>query len=118
MRQRIIHSSVFDDDHDDDYDDELPLLPLRARLAAAEENDRKRARTSAAKPGRIQSTSASAPPVPPPGSAAAAAGVVVVAVEDTDALDCGVCYLPLKPPIFQVNPPPRARACQCLRRAV
>ncbi|XP_066360836.1 uncharacterized protein [Miscanthus floridulus] len=34
-----------------------------------------------------------------PERAAAAAGDVTV--EDTDALDCGVCFLPLKPPIFQ-----------------
>ncbi|XP_024314585.1 E3 ubiquitin-protein ligase SINA-like 10 [Brachypodium distachyon] len=27
--------------------------------------------------------------------------LVNVTVEDTDALDCGVCWLPLKPPIFQ-----------------
>jgi hypothetical protein len=26
-----------------------------------------------------------------------------VTVEDADALDCAVCYLPLKPPIFQVR---------------
>lgn len=32
---------------------------------------------------------------------AAAAGDVTV--EETDALDCGVCFLPLKPPIFQCN---------------
>ncbi|GJM94629.1 hypothetical protein PR202_ga11291 [Eleusine coracana subsp. coracana] len=34
-----------------------------------------------------------------PESAVSAPGIV--AVEDTDALDCGVCFLPLKPPIFQ-----------------
>jgi E3 ubiquitin-protein ligase SIAH1 len=39
-----------------------------------------------------------------PGRAASAAGDATV--EDTDALDCGVCFLPLKPPIFQVNPKP------------
>jgi hypothetical protein len=32
----------------------------------------------------------------------AAALLVDVTVEDADALDCGVCFLPLKPPIFQV----------------
>ncbi|CAN6331439.1 unnamed protein product [Urochloa humidicola] len=32
-----------------------------------------------------------------------AAGAGVVAVEDTDALNCGVCFVPLKPPIFQCN---------------
>ncbi|XP_066368835.1 uncharacterized protein [Miscanthus floridulus] len=36
-----------------------------------------------------------------PGSAAAS--LVDVTVEDADALDCGVCFLPLKPPIFQCN---------------
>jgi hypothetical protein len=25
-----------------------------------------------------------------------------VTVEDADTLDCGVCYRPLKPPVFQV----------------
>ncbi|CAN6340661.1 unnamed protein product [Urochloa humidicola] len=28
-------------------------------------------------------------------------GVSAMTVEDIDAFDCGVCYLPLKPPIFQ-----------------
>jgi hypothetical protein len=61
---------------------------LRARLAAAAQvKERKRA-------GMITSASAPSSSVPPAGG--------VVAVEDTDALDCGVCYLPLKPPIFQV----------------
>ncbi|XP_025806575.1 E3 ubiquitin-protein ligase SINA-like 10 [Panicum hallii] len=60
---------------------------LRARLAAAAQvKERKRA-------GMITSASAPSSSVPPAGG--------VVAVEDTDALDCGVCYLPLKPPIFQ-----------------
>ncbi|CAN6345311.1 unnamed protein product [Urochloa humidicola] len=36
-----------------------------------------------------------------PERAAAAAGDAMV--EDTDALDCGVCFLPLKPPIFQCD---------------
>lgn len=26
-----------------------------------------------------------------------------VTVEDTNALNCGICFLPLKPPIFEVN---------------
>ncbi|CAL5096998.1 unnamed protein product [Urochloa decumbens] len=80
-------------------DDELPLLPLRARLAAAEEKERKRARTSVGKPDGILGTSSpsSVPPPPPAGARSESA----VTVEDTDALDCGVCYLPLKPPIFQ-----------------
>ncbi|CAN6331442.1 unnamed protein product [Urochloa humidicola] len=34
-------------------------------------------------------------------SESAAAAVGDVTVEDTDSLDCGVCFLPLKPPIFQ-----------------
>ncbi|OEL14067.1 hypothetical protein BAE44_0024914 [Dichanthelium oligosanthes] len=38
----------------------------------------------------------------PEGKAAAGSeGVAYVAAEDTDVLDCGVCFLPLKPPIFQ-----------------
>jgi hypothetical protein len=61
---------------------------LRARLAAAAQvKERKRARM-------ITSASGPSSSVPPAGG--------VVAVEDTDALDFGVCYLPLKPPIFQV----------------
>ncbi|CAN6358568.1 unnamed protein product [Urochloa humidicola] len=87
----------------DEDDDELPLLPLRARLAAAaEENSRKRARTSVAKPDGIilgTSSPSSVPPPPPP--AVGARSESAVTVDDTDALDCGVCYLPLKPPIFQ-----------------
>jgi hypothetical protein len=31
-----------------------------------------------------------------------------LAVADADALDCGVCFLPLKPPIFQVH------SCTCI----
>ena len=42
-----------------------------------------------------------------PAGAAAAVGYVLV--EDTDALDCGVCYRPLKPPIFQEHPKPYTR---------
>ena len=41
--------------------------------------------------------------------AGAAAAVGYVSVEDADALDCGVCYRPLKPPIFQVHPKPYTR---------
>ena len=45
-----------------------------------------------------------------PASAAAAGAeaeaVAFVAAEDADALECGVCFHPLKPPIFQVNPIP------------
>ncbi|RLN12947.1 E3 ubiquitin-protein ligase SINA-like 7 [Panicum miliaceum] len=61
----------------------------RARLAAAAEvKERKRARM-------ITSASGPSSSVPPAGG--------VVAVEDTDTLDCGICYLPLKPPIFQCD---------------
>ncbi|EES17728.1 putative E3 ubiquitin-protein ligase SINA-like 6 [Sorghum bicolor] len=35
--------------------------------------------------------------------AGAAAAVGYMSVEDADALDCGACYHPLKPPIFQCN---------------
>jgi E3 ubiquitin-protein ligase SIAH1 len=57
-------------------------------------------------PDALESSDAATPPPPPssrvrPESAAAALGGVTV--EDTDALDCGVCFLPLKPPIFQVR---------------
>ena len=33
---------------------------------------------------------------------APSSSVVDMMVEDAEALDCGVCFLPLKPPIFQV----------------
>ena len=39
-------------------------------------------------------------------AAAGAEAVAYVAAEDADALECGVCFHPLKPPIFQVNPIP------------
>jgi hypothetical protein len=44
------------------------------------------------------------PPAPasPARSKSAAGSVVDVTVVDADVLDCGVCFLPLKPPIFQV----------------
>ncbi|CAN6336288.1 unnamed protein product [Urochloa humidicola] len=51
------------------------------------------------------STIPAAAPAPASASRArpesAAASVADVTVEDADALDCGVCFLPLKAPIFQ-----------------
>uniref|UniRef100_A0A0D9WCY1 RING-type E3 ubiquitin transferase n=1 Tax=Leersia perrieri TaxID=77586 RepID=A0A0D9WCY1_9ORYZ len=46
----------------------------------------------------VEAEIATADPPPPPPPRAAVAGVTV---EDGDALDCGVCYNPLKPPIYQ-----------------
>ncbi|XP_066360835.1 uncharacterized protein [Miscanthus floridulus] len=43
------------------------------------------------------------PATPPPRVRPDGAGVLELTVEDTDALDCGVCFLPLKPPIFQCS---------------
>ncbi|WVZ96416.1 hypothetical protein U9M48_042054 [Paspalum notatum var. saurae] len=43
---------------------------------------------------------------PPPSSSSGSSSVSVIAeatVENTGALDCGICFLPLKPPIFQCN---------------
>ncbi|TVU17712.1 hypothetical protein EJB05_33763, partial [Eragrostis curvula] len=48
--------------------------------------------------GSSRPAASSSSMVPVVGSIAAAA---YVAEEDTDAMDCGVCFLPLKPPIFQ-----------------
>lgn len=45
--------------------------------------------------------------------AGAAAAVGYMSVEDADALDCGACYHPLKPPIFQVHPKPYTRPTHC-----
>jgi E3 ubiquitin-protein ligase SIAH1 len=54
--------------------------------------------------GSLSSDVAAMPPSQVrPESAAAAAAAGDAMVEDTDALDCGVCFLPLKPPIFQVR---------------
>jgi len=45
------------------------------------------------------------PPVPPPSSSSCLESSVVRDVTvDSSALDCGICFLPLKPPIFQVHP--------------
>nr|CAB3460255.1 unnamed protein product [Digitaria exilis] len=60
--------------------------------------------TIARKKSKGSDSSDAAMPMPPPSrgrpeSAAAAAGAVTV--EDTDALECGVCFHPLKSPIFQ-----------------
>jgi E3 ubiquitin-protein ligase SIAH1 len=41
-------------------------------------------------------------PASPARPKSAAGSVVDVTVVDADVLDCGVCFLPLKPPIFQV----------------
>ncbi|KAL6608232.1 hypothetical protein ACP70R_041295 [Stipagrostis hirtigluma subsp. patula] len=44
-------------------------------------------------------------PAPPPRERAGSPAVVAgVTVADADALDCRVCCLPLKPPIFQGKP--------------
>ncbi|CAL4902910.1 unnamed protein product [Urochloa decumbens] len=85
------------------------LVPVRkkATTALASAGVRKKSKGSC-------SSDAAMPPPPStvrPESAAAAVGDVTV--EDTDALACGVCFLPLKPPIFQV----RARTtfpCVCV----
>ncbi|CAN6331455.1 unnamed protein product [Urochloa humidicola] len=39
----------------------------------------------------------------PPASGSRKRPASAAAVEDTDTLDCGVCFLPLKPPIFQCD---------------
>ncbi|KAL6607821.1 hypothetical protein ACP70R_040884 [Stipagrostis hirtigluma subsp. patula] len=68
--------------------------------AAAAAAARKRTRASV-------SSESAVPPSPPAASAASASRVRPegrdVTVEDPDALDCGICCLPLKPPIFQCN---------------
>ncbi|WVZ96338.1 hypothetical protein U9M48_041993 [Paspalum notatum var. saurae] len=43
------------------------------------------------------------PRVRPKSTAAAAAAAPDLTVPDTDFLDCDICFLPLKPPIFQVS---------------
>ncbi|TKW24201.1 hypothetical protein SEVIR_3G037200v4 [Setaria viridis] len=72
----------------------------------------KRATTTRATPGvRKKSKGSGSPDAATPASrerpgraaAAAAAAAGDATVEDTDALDCGVCFLPLKPPIFQCD---------------
>ncbi|CAL4902907.1 unnamed protein product [Urochloa decumbens] len=55
----------------------------------------KRKRSAPLDGGVASSSSAMAPPD--------------LTVADADALDCGVCYLPLKPPIFQVRRTSRAK---------
>ncbi|RLN11386.1 E3 ubiquitin-protein ligase SINA-like 7 [Panicum miliaceum] len=96
-----------------EHEDEIPVDErLKILSAAAGEPKRKRARPCDAAGGGREAASGSASvekEEPSSGAAAAArvrpesaaAATAVVAVEDTDALDCGVCFLPLKPPIFQ-----------------
>ncbi|PVH61780.1 hypothetical protein PAHAL_3G121100 [Panicum hallii] len=100
-----------------DRKDEMPVDErLKVLAAAAGEPKRKRPRpcdvaVGVAGGGRpAASGSASVEKEEPSSGAApasrmrpesAAAATTAVAVEDTDALDCGVCFLPLKPPIFQ-----------------
>jgi len=79
-------------------------LPWRL-LGVAVRNKATTARASAGVHDTKKGSGSSHPPPPPPSrmppEGAAAAGDVTV--EETDALDCGVCFLPLKPPIFQVH---------------
>jgi hypothetical protein len=86
----------------------LPVRELPRRLLVVAV--RKKATTAQASAGvhkmsKGSGSSHPAMPSPPPSQmqpeGAAAAGDVTV--EETDALDCGVCFLPLKPPIFQVH---------------
>jgi hypothetical protein len=103
-----------------DRKDEMPV-DERLKVLAAEAGEPKRKRprpcdvaVGVAGGGRpADSGSASVEKEEPSSGAAAAsrvrpesaaAATTAVAVEDTDALDCGVCFLPLKPPIFQVHP--------------
>ncbi|KAJ1261672.1 hypothetical protein BS78_09G048500 [Paspalum vaginatum] len=96
------------------------LLPLRARLAqsaAADERNPKRPRPSvagaagggcAASPSAtagvvVQNMSSGSSAPRPDSAAASAAACIVMEVENTKALECGICFLPLKPPIFQCN---------------
>ncbi|TVU17702.1 hypothetical protein EJB05_33753 [Eragrostis curvula] len=53
----------------------------------------------------VDSGSSGSAAVPPTSGAAGLKGAAVayVMAEDADALDCGICCLPLKPPIFQCN---------------
>jgi E3 ubiquitin-protein ligase SIAH1 len=54
------------------------------------------------KKGSSTTAAASAPAASPAQPESAAGSLPDVTVEDADALDCGVCFLPLKAPIFQV----------------
>ncbi|TVU17688.1 hypothetical protein EJB05_33738 [Eragrostis curvula] len=53
----------------------------------------------------VDSGSSGSAAVPPTSGGAGLKGAAVayVMAEDADALDCGICCLPLKPPIFQCN---------------
>ncbi|CAL4910291.1 unnamed protein product [Urochloa decumbens] len=77
------------------------LVPVRKKATA-------RASVGVRKKSQGSGSSGAAMPPPPPSppsrvrpESAAAAVAGGVTAEDTDALDCGVCFLPLKPPIFQ-----------------
>ncbi|PUZ64081.1 hypothetical protein GQ55_3G115300 [Panicum hallii var. hallii] len=114
-----------------DRKEEMPVDErLKVLAAAAGEPKRKRPRpgdvaVGVAGGGRPAASGSASVEKEEPSSGAAAASRVrpesaaaattAVAVEDTDALDCGVCFLPLKPPILQCarhamtssRPPPR-----------
>ncbi|KAL6608228.1 hypothetical protein ACP70R_041291 [Stipagrostis hirtigluma subsp. patula] len=91
------------EEFDEDYwHDELSAAKARAAKRAKAVKDVKNASSGSAGAHKEQGASGPAPaPAPRVRPESATAGVV--AVEDTDALDCGVCYLPLKPPIFQCH---------------
>ncbi|KAF8765993.1 hypothetical protein HU200_007928 [Digitaria exilis] len=98
---------VFDDDCDDDRP--LPRRPrqrtvLRRRRARAEEDgDGERPRIVLRIPG--STPPAQAPPEPEPSSSSDSSSSVIrdATVENNGAIDCVICFLPLKPPIFQCN---------------
>ncbi|TVU17748.1 hypothetical protein EJB05_33803, partial [Eragrostis curvula] len=80
----------------EDSDGEMPLRQKlkRARSAAAG-GEAASQKSGVRKKGAKTPAAASAP--------VGVAAVAYIGEEDADALDCGVCFQPLKPPIFQCN---------------
>ncbi|XP_025806576.1 uncharacterized protein LOC112885117 [Panicum hallii] len=87
-------------EEEEDSDDERPIRFVRRGSAAP----------AALRRGSTEPSRAAAPapvakaPEPSPSSCSDSSSVIRDAtVEDNGALDCSICYLPLKPPIFQVQ---------------
>ncbi|CAL4910294.1 unnamed protein product [Urochloa decumbens] len=91
-------------EEEDVSDDDVPLFMARSKRA--KQMKVKKISSGGAGPNKDNGSSAPAMPQSAPAASArpeSAAGPGVVAVEDTDALNCGICFVPLKPPIFQCN---------------
>jgi len=81
-----------EEEEEEDSDDERPIRFVRRRGSTA------------GPPSQAPAPVATAPEPSPSSSCSDNSSSVIrdATLEDHSALDCSICYLPLKPPIFQV----------------